>query len=470
LAHSDVEGAKAKFTTALDAGDLTLDGLVRWANFFASEDHADFGLSVFDRAIAEGSMGAPTQLRIEQLGLAVRYGLVDKAMELEAEAAHMVQSDPDAAQALSQERLNLGQALVTRGEPGDLRTALRLADAVLASAPLSNPARRLKAQVLLAQDPPDQVGAIAILEEAVSNSPTDGTALYALAALLNQRGETERALRFADRAVAAAPENAKAIMLRADLQIAQGHYLEARTDLERLGARTSYDDAILARLVTCYRYGGQPELGIALLDRLAAEGIVSTDSPYRAELLLAAGRDLPQVEATLRSRYEATPDDASAARDVATAIAQQGRTSEAEDFLTAFAESHASDPDAWVMLADFLLAANTPESLGKASSALVRALVASPAYPPALKAMIAVRLRSNSPAQAIEVCERYLQTTPQDAPVWYEKARLLRGLGKRDQQALEAVNNAVRIREEPEYLFLRGAPLRRTVSTQQGLG
>ena len=142
--------------------------------------------------------------------------------------------------------------------------------------------------------------------------------------------------------------------------------------------------------------------------------------------------------------------------NLALTVNAQGRVEEAEKLLLDFAELHGDSAEVWVNVARFHSAQGNPGSLEKASSILIRALLKSPEYPPALAALYAVRLQQGDRYAALAVCERYLKQAPDDAEMLYHKANLLMEAGKSQDDALAAINRALELDERNEFLVTRG--------------
>jgi tetratricopeptide (TPR) repeat protein len=121
-----------------------------------------------------------------------------------------------------------------------------------------------------------------------------------------------------------------------------------------------------------------------------------------------------------------------------------------------FAEARASDPEAWVRLAQFYLAEPTQEGLQQASTALTRALIADPDYIPALRTMLDIRLKQRDFVEALGLSERYLRRYPDSPDMLHTRAQLLFDMHANLQDAEDTVTRALAMDEKPEYLATRG--------------
>ena len=137
-------------------------------------------------------------------------------------------------------------------------------------------------------------------------------------------------------------------------------------------------------------------------------------------------------------------------------LASEGRPDEAGHVLQHYADANASDPDAWTNLGAFYLSTRDRSKLADASTAFTRALVVSADHVPALRGMIQVQLLQGNAGTGLGLCERYLAVKPNNAEVLHWQARLLAQDPTRLEQALDAVNRAIRVMEQPEFFTTRG--------------
>jgi predicted Zn-dependent protease len=212
-------------------------------------------------------------------------------------------------------------------------------------------------------------------------------------------------------------------------------------------------------LAQSYMATGRTQLAQTVLDRLidaAATNETALDHAVqlRTRLLVQSGRRLDEAETALREQYEKQPDNPTVAMDLATALAGQDKLEEAESLLNAHAGKNPDDPAGWYMLGQFYLDRNDPELVGKASSALTRALMIDPNHVPSLRGQIEAQSRQGKAVETIQLADRYLEMRPEDDFVLFRKAAVLYQMNRMDE-ASTAVNRALDVNDRPDYRYLR---------------
>ena len=137
-------------------------------------------------------------------------------------------------------------------------------------------------------------------------------------------------------------------------------------------------------------------------------------------------------------------------------MTQENRNAEAEEILKKYAENHSKDADVFVALARLYLATNDPLKMDAASTSLTRALAVNRDYLPALRVLVDMQLQRGTPSGILAACDRYLRHDPLNAGVLFAKASVLSREPGRDQEAFEAIEQAIAQERQPEYLALRG--------------
>ena len=197
-----------------------------------------------------------------------------------------------------------------------------------------------------------------------------------------------------------------------------------------------------------------------MLKRLEAAAATDADLAaslprLRAELLLAEG-DGVGAEAALREEYETHPEELALASALARSLLLQKRDDDAEAVMVAHAEAQEDDLASWLALAAIYRTWPGGPRLADASAALTRALLTSPNDPRALREMMEVRLAQGNAADALVLCDRYLEAQPDSAAVLHIKAILITRLKGSIDEALRAVDTAIALDDRIEFRVTRG--------------
>ena len=276
-------------------------------------------------------------------------------------------------------------------------------------------------------------------------------------------GDIAQALDYAERAVAAAPEDYKSQLFLGSMHMRLQRFIEAIEPLERALAQDPEALGVMQLLVEAYTATGRLNQAESMLKRLerATVGLSGEKkqdtSLLWARLMLAKGENLDEVEFSFRLFFEENREDLRALNDLMTVLVQQDRKSEAEELAKEFAVAQGTRPEAWLRLGQFYLGDLYTSTVPEASSALTRALLAKRNYPPALRSLIAFHLGADNRATALGLCRRYLEYRPDDPAVLYQMALLLAQHKDSRKEALSKVNRAIAIVERSEFHYLRAS-------------
>ncbi len=462
LAENNEQGALDAFQTQLNQVDLTSNTVRRWANSFAARGHIETALAL----LALGSKKLPAEkaadLFADPVSLCIRFGDYDRAQkELETLEAQAVPNGGTVDPRILSSKEQLAQLLARSSTPRQTAEAKKLVEQLLQVASGEKRYKLLMAEVLSRQTPPDFAGSKTILDQALEVNANDVAVLQAQASIAMLQNDVSKALDFARHAASVAPQDSVVGMGLAKIQLAGQQYGEAQATLEQVLMTTPNDPQALELLITAYMANGRLDQANSIIQRM--EKVANSDpgmawrvSLLKGRLSAARGENLGNVEAMLRTRYVANPNDLESLRSLAEVVARQGRDAEAEQLLQGFADSHPNSEDALVLLGQYFLAKNTPEASTRASVAFTKALVAHPDYASALRGLMDLYLRSNSLAQVLQLCERYLSIHPATPEILYKKALLQLQMNKDRDGAMATIEQAIALSKEPEYLYFRG--------------
>jgi tetratricopeptide (TPR) repeat protein len=464
LAANDVDAAKSGFESAAAQTGLGRENYEAWANLFASYRQFDLAFAVLDRGLASlTAEDARQDLQIERLNVTIRSGDLVKAVQEVPRVATCVNADTPQRRKFNRTRLQLAEALLQQPDPASDGEAEACIAGVRDEEPQNQSLLALEGTLLLRKTPADLDGAESLFERASTAAGGNLTAEWGLARVALTRSDFPRALTHTDRALELTPLSPALLKQRAEILLKLGRALDVETTLNPLWAQQPDDPVALQLLASCYLDRNEPDKAKAVIEKLeAALGDKQNGHPglrgLRSRLLMAKG-SAPEAEAVLRAQVKATPDDFDAVRDLAVAVHTQGRTVEAELLIEKYAQDHASDPGAWVALAQFYEAGSLPDRLERASTALTRALLADPDYVPALREMLGVRLQQGAVTEALGLCGRYLSQNPDDPDMLNTKAGLLLDAGGQTDKAMAAIDRALQLDDQPRYRLTRGLVL-----------
>lgn len=456
--------------TTLENPDVTFDDKLRWGSAFAQWGHVEAAIDLLEAVAAQHTGRDQTRVLLERVALLRRVGELDRAYEV---LSGMAWPEGVESTALDEERSNMAEALLVNaaGDATRLNRAGELIEAIKASSPRLAALPMLEARMRLQQTPPDLEGAKNIVDLHLSSSPRDTGALL-LAAEIRAREAAaavedsgtprlDASIDFARRAVSSAPDEAGPKIYLARLHMTQGDHREGQSILEDVLRQDPSDRQALEVLLDSYRASGALARADDLVADLTAEAAASPElasavNALKSTIALQTGENLAEAEADLRALYEANPDNFGHARDLAAALAAQDRLTEAREVMASYAEAHPEQPAPWLVLAEYQLTGNDPDTLDAAWNACTKALLAQPNYAPALRLMIEVQRRGNRVGEALRLCDRYLAINPQDTDVLYQKALMSAQRGGGFDEAKAAIDEALALRPgQDEYHLLR---------------
>ena len=459
LAENDLETASRHFRTYVTAPDMDPDSIAAWSALYAQRGYLEEMIGLLTDAL--DALEPPTRARIEieRATLAARTGQYEQAWEWIREAVERAKAVGGLDAVVRRAQADLAQRLLDKATPEGLKRARLLLADIRQADPEDPNGYAVEGLLLLRESPSSYEEARARFEKAIEGDPGNAIALAGLAQVCRARGDLEGAVEYTARAVAAAPQEQRLRLESADLSLRTGRYAEAERALRRLLAARPDDPLATELLARTFLATGRVDAAEALLGRLEQE---EGDPAARARLALLHGellmaRGAPdEAVALLRRQVESAPDDLAVLRRYAGALAKQGRVDEATRVLEEHAARHEEGKEAWVAAAELHLRADGQSSLEGASRALTRALLADPGYLPAVRLMIEVQARSGNRVQALSLCDRYLDSSPNDSDVLYQKARLLAADRESLPGALSAIERAIAQQRRPEYVYVRG--------------
>ncbi|MCC6488425.1 MAG: tetratricopeptide repeat protein [Candidatus Hydrogenedentes bacterium] len=430
------------------AGLLTARGLYKEAIVLLSEVEGRM-------ESADGKL----QLSLERASIATRQGDAGVATEWLRELDRRIESGNPLRRRYNTVKLQLIQSTLSSHE-GNAAEAQAMIAQVRAEEPDNPVLQTIDGFLMLREVPPRIDEAEALFEQAAESNPNNVNAQWGLTRLAQLREDFPKALTHAERAASLAPDEPMLQLQLGQILFASGRRLEAERAFERALKLNPDDVQALESLAISLMDREQTRQAQVVMERLEALAARSPDAQAALDALegriLMAEGDTRAAEDVLRAQYAANPDDAAVVRNLAVAIARQGRAAEAVALMREFAGKRASEPEVWVSLAQFYLAEAGTEDLPQASTALTRALIADPDYVPALRTMLDIRLRQGNFVEALGLTDRYLHKHPNSPDMLHIRAQLLFGSHADLQSAEEAVSRAISMDERPEYLATRG--------------
>ena len=442
----------------------TVDAYTGWAQFLATRNAYDEALALLDDGLsAVASEEEKIELVLARVLLTANHASVREATARIEELDSQIPKSSPMRKRFNDTRLEIVQHALgdSLAENDDLVhstvAAIRLEDP-------DNPVlKTIDGFLLLQEDPPDVERAKALFEAAVETTSRDVNAHWGLAKVALIEQDLPRALEHAERAAQLAPGVPILQLQLGEIYSSLGRRLEAEKALKRVLDADPKNSRALLLLVDSLIERKQIRQARELLTQLERAGDLSPDDANRLQSLrgriFVAEGDDAAAERLLRSQFEADPDNAVLAGDLAKTIYHQGRAAEAEELLQRFTRSHTSEPEGWIALAKLYLEDSGDASLEKASTALTRALLADPHSVPALRSMLNVRLRQGNLVEAIGLCDRYLDKNPDSADILNTKALLLSETPGQLDIAAATIDRAIALENRPEYLATRGVIL-----------
>jgi Tfp pilus assembly protein PilF/peroxiredoxin len=226
-----------------------------------------------------------------------------------------------------------------------------------------------------------EAAAVVAFERAAQANPSAST-LYRLGTLLLKSGETARARRVLERALAVQPDFPEACNDLGTL-LAQDGQLEPAIALFRraLAAMPEYPDA-LNNLGYALLLSGHDQEARALYERAIALQPDFPEALNNLGLLFGRGGDLAQAERYFRQALARRDDYAEAANNVALVLVSRGQSQEAITLLEEFLEKAPRAESVYITLAKIYFSLNrSPEG----TAILERLLQRNPSHPVALE-------------------------------------------------------------------------------------
>lgn len=433
----------------------------QWATFFAQHGQYDQAMAMLNRGIDKSNESeAKETLEVERAILALRHGDLAQALEWLDAVAPRVAVGTTLRRRLNTARLQLAQSyLVTDPSAAAEQYAQRLIHTVQQEDPGNMSLPVADGLLLLRKTPPDLDRAQALFETAAADSTGLG-AQWGQAKVAIARQDYPRALMHIERALSSAPNIPALRLLEADALLKTDRLFEAERVVRRVLERRPEDPDATLLLATCLLRTGKFNEAKAEMERL--EKLAGNDPGYtealrvlRGSLLAARGADR-DAEKMLRAQAAEHPDEVRAALDLASVVLRQGRAEEAKAILSEFAERHVADPAVWVAIAQWWANTEDEARWREASTCLTRALLADSNYIPAIRAMLAIRIRQGDNLEALGLCNRYLARNPDEADMLNTKARLLGQINGRQHEALAVADRAIELDDRAEYKATRG--------------
>ncbi|GMW01286.1 MAG: hypothetical protein AMXMBFR84_24230 [Candidatus Hydrogenedentota bacterium] len=455
LAKNDESTARSIRDTVLSGNVSSLQAVLDWTSFFLRRGRSGMALETLDAASRlSASDMQRAEIELERAELMAQVGQSAEAVNVLKRIDTSGLRDDQADQvheSILDQLLNL--MMIDAAGAADTADAMM---PVLASAGTSKSTMNsIKGWIAIRNVPPRTEEARTLFEAALADSPSSVSSLLGLSQIEENNGKKTEALRYATKASRASGGDIAELRL-ANLQAEMGQFRQAERLISRILSANPNHPQALAAMIRLMTDSARLEIAEGLLDRLTA--VLPPENPLLQSAqgrVALASKPAGEAEQILRERLSLAPDDVEAVRNLATLLVRQNRLDEAESILKSFSESNANNPEAWVMLASFYRGKPDATSLEFASSALTRALLADPGYVPALRDMIQVRLKQGNETDALSLCDRYLNSNPDDEDILHVKALLYADMN-RNEEALALVDAALIIDPRPEFRATRG--------------
>lgn len=463
LAQADMEGAQALLMQEMQRTKVTETNCIRWAQLFADNGQLDAGLSVLRDGIGrEDNPASAGESAIEQVALAIRVQDYSRALELIASFGPRFGENPETIQQLVWQQLAVAEALASSEGNHNRAEAERIVLDVRERHPDNVVAKALHARLKLAAEPPDLKGAEELCAQLRSSGATDARVYMLSAEIAGKSGQDALAYGFASKAAEFAPYDSHALYLSGKAQLQQGRYGEAAASLAKAMRIDPTNFEILKPMARASAGAGRFAEFDAIMSRLENEQPLT--APQEAELRLLRGwaaicrRDWTTAEQISRSVYESDNANTEALRYLVIALASTGKIADAEVLVS---ESVLASRDAqlWCELAIRHLVSERPPNILKASTAFTKALAIRPNYPLALIGLIEIEQQTGNAGRALGLCNRFIETSPEDVGILLKKAQILAGLPNREDESLQTVNAILSKTTNPDAMYLRGTLL-----------
>ncbi len=457
-AHKPDE-ASTCFRDEAARGGLAPQKALEWAGIFADMGHLETGLELLQTAAGQDKEEKNRQeLDLGSISLCLRSGQLGQALQLLEQVAAKYPGSADVIHRLDGLRLAMARSFSAPGQRQDMASAERLLAEVEGNEPERLDAKTLRAALLLDKTPPDVDAAEALCAEVLRAGDPDAEVLLLSSEAATRKSQPAKALDFALKAGAAAPENPKVQLALARAQIQMDLHTDAIMTLEKLRSSQAEMPAALDLLARAYAGAERFPEAEAAAQRLEALAGRQAAEPLRAWLMVAREDWKPAAE-LLQKQYDANPDDLATIHLLAQALINGKQHEKAVELLNACSARRPEMPDLWVELGNVLLAGPGEGNLSEASAAFSRALVVQTGYSPALRGLLDVQIRSGNLGGALALCDRFLTLSPDDPDMLQQKALLLARIPDKRREALDVVERALQIVQRPESHYLRGSLL-----------
>ncbi|MCC6795746.1 MAG: tetratricopeptide repeat protein [Candidatus Hydrogenedentes bacterium] len=463
LAQADMDRAQEFVMQEMQRTNATETDRIRWAQLFADNGQLDIGLTILRDGIGrENSPASAAESAIEQVALAIRTRSYSRALELIASLAPQFSENPETIQRLVIQQLAVAEALASSEDDRDRKEAESIVLDVCQRHPDNTLAKALHARLKFATDPPDVEGA----EELCAQLRTSGAAdsrVYMLSAEIAARsGQDALAYSFASKAAELAPYDSHALFLSGKAQLQQGRYGEAAASLAKALRIDPATIDILRPLARAYAGAGRFAEFDATLSKIESEQPLSALQETELRLLRSwaaiCRRDWTNAEQISRSVVERDNANTEALRYLVIALASTGKIADAE-ILVSESVPASRDAQVWCELAVRHLVSERPPNILKASTAFTKALAIRPNYPLALIGLIEIEQQTGNAGRALGLCNRFIETSPDDVGILLKKAQILAGLPDREAESLQTVNAILTKTTNPDAMYLRGTLL-----------
>lgn len=460
LAQADMEGAQTLLLQEMQRTNVTETDCIRWAQLFADNGQLDAGLAILRDGIGrENDPASAAESAIEQVALAIRTRGYLRALELIDSFVPQFSENPETIQRLVRQQLAVAEALALSEDVRNQAEAEKIVVEVCERHPDNTVAKAMHARLKFETEPPDLKGAEELCAQLRSSGATDARVYTLSAEIAARSGQDALAYAFASKASELAPYDSHALYLSGNAQLQQGRYGEAAASLAKALRIDPSNVGILKPLARASAGAGRFAEFDAILSKLESEQPRS--APQEAELRLLRSwvaicrRDWTTAEQISRSVYETDNANAEALRYLVIALANAGKIADAEVLVS---ESVLASKDArvWCELAVRHLVSERPPNILKASTAFTKALAIRPNYPLALIGLIEIEQQTGNAGRALGLCNRFIETSPDDVGILLKKAQILAGLPNREDESLQTVNAILTKTANPDAMYLRG--------------
>jgi len=455
-----IDDVEKRMESAFAAPHLKSDQVLRWTKFLTSRNLDALALKGIGIAIKKLPDEDQLPLLIDKARILADKGQIDAAHKLiEQVTPRVAGADDSVVQGLNDAKLQLAQSLLNSKQPGAVARARAIVEPIRSDNPSNVKANLIYANVLANAPQPDYKGAESVLDKILDKDPNNLRALLARATVNVSQGNFDAATKDAQRAVVVAPAFLPAQLRLADILIQHDELSRAQVALQKALAMHSDNFELMVRLATVYlrqRDRASAHRIIGQLDKAADNAEQKQRVAALHSQLLQLGGDYAQAEKVLRQQYKDAPDNLDIAHNLAKSIANQGRRKEAADLLEAFCKRHPDEAAAWIELGQIYEASDDKALISKAMTAFTRALIIEPANTDALREMVQTQTKLGNYTDAMAVADRYLSLKPDDAGMLYQKSLLLTRMASSWPKAEELVTRAISIDDEPQYRSLRG--------------